>query len=117
MQKKFYSIGILILLCIFSLGYYGSYKVADMRLKIRNLEESLEKEKSKETKAVRELITDTTKCTIEEYDRNTGNLKEKTTFAADNLVGMNRNELTDFLKKATLPITAMLWWHFLRSMW
>lgn len=100
MRKIFYSIGVFLFLCILSLGYYSSYKISDMRLKIRNLESSLEEEKSKETKASSQIITDATKCTIEEYDRNTGELKEATTFAADNIVGMDRESLDTFLKNS-----------------
>ncbi|MGI6070634.1 MAG: hypothetical protein ACOYBE_09425 [Blautia sp.] len=100
MRKTFYSIGVFLFLCVLSLGFYGSYKVSDMKTKIQNLESSLEKEKSKETESISRLITDATKCTIEEYDRNTGELKEQTTFAADNIVGMSREDLTAFLQNS-----------------
>lgn len=100
MRKTFYSIGVFIFLCILSLGFYGSYKISDMKTKIQNLESTLEKEQSKETESIRQLITDATKCTIEEYDRNTGDLKEETNFAADNIVGMSREDLTTFLKNS-----------------
>ena len=79
MRKTFYGIGVFLILCILTLGYYGSYKISDMRLKIRNLESSLEEEQSKEARSASQMITGSTKCTIEEYDRNTGDLKEATT--------------------------------------
>ena len=100
MRKTLYGIGVFLILCILTLGYYGSYKISDMRLKIRNLESSLEEEQSKEARPASQMITGSTKCTIEEYDRNTGDLKEATTFAADNLIGMDRQELTTFLQNS-----------------
>lgn len=100
MRKTFYSIGVLLFLCVLSLGYYGSYKISDMKMKIRNLENTLEQEQLQETKATGQFITEQTKCTIEEYDRSTGELKEETTFAADNLIGMDREKLDSFLKKS-----------------
>lgn len=100
MRKTFYGIGVFLFLCVLTLGYYGSYKISDMRMKIRNLESSLEEEQSREARALEQIITGTTQCTIEEYDRNTGELKEATDFAADNLIGMDRQELTDFLRNS-----------------
>lgn len=100
MRKTFYSVGVFLFLCFLSLGFYGSYKVSDMKMKIRNLEQNLEEEQLKEAEAVEQIITEATQCTIEEYDRNTGELKEKTTLAADNINGMSREELNAFLSRS-----------------
>ena len=53
MRKTFYGIGVFLFLCVLTLGYYGSYKISDMRMKIRNLESSLEEEQSREARALR----------------------------------------------------------------
>ncbi|OUO80201.1 hypothetical protein B5F53_04350 [Blautia sp. An249] len=100
MRKVLFSIGIFAFLCVLSVGFYSSYKISDMKMKMTHLEEALDEKETRETQYAEKLITKDTRCTIEEYDRYSGNLKEETTMAADNLLGMDRTELENFLKKS-----------------
>ena len=103
MRKVFYGIGIFMVLCLLTLGSYGTYKISDMRLKMIDMEKQLEEQQSLQTDTVKNQICADTQCTIEEYDKNSGELRQRTKVTSANLLGMNRQELVDFLKKSQTP--------------
>ena len=103
MRKVFYGIGIFMVLCLLTLGSYGTYKISDMRLKMIDMEKQLEEQQSLQTDTVKNQIGADTQCTIEEYDKNSGELRQRTKVTSANLLGMNRQELVDFLKKSQTP--------------
>lgn len=103
MRKVLYGVGIFVFLCLLCAGYYGSYKVSDMKVKMDNLQAQLDAKEEQELQqaaASSKIITKDTQCTIEEYDKISGELKESTRIAADSLQGMERKELEDFLQKS-----------------
>ena len=103
MRKVFYGIGIFMVLCLLTLGSYGTYKLSDMRLRLIDMEKELEEQRSVQTDNVQSQIEADTQCTIEEYDKNSGELRQRTKVTSANLLGMNREELTDFLEKSQTP--------------
>ncbi len=103
MKKAFYGIGIFVILCLLTLGSYGTYRFSSMRLQLLDMEKQLEEERSMPTDTVQNQIRADTQCTIEEYDKNSGELRQRTQVTSANLLGMTREELTDFLKKSQTP--------------
>ena len=78
MRKVFYGIGIFMVLCLLTLGSYGTYKLSDMRLRLIDMEKELEEQRSVQTDNVQSQIEADTQCTIEEYDKNSGELRQRT---------------------------------------
>ncbi len=103
MRKVFYGIGIFMTLCLLTLGSYGTYKFSDMRLQLVEMEKQLKEEQSLKADTVQNRIAADTQCTIEEYDKNSGELNQRTKVTSTNLLGMNREDLTAFLKKSKTP--------------
>ncbi len=103
MRKVFYGIGIFTILCLLTLGSYGTYKLSDMRLQLIDMEKQLEEQQSLQTDTVQNQIGADTQCTIEEYDKNSGELRQRTKVTSANLMGMDREELTNFLEKSQTP--------------
>lgn len=98
MRKALYSIGIFLFLCVLALGYYGSYRISDMKMKLSHMEKALNDKEIQEADRTERRITLETQCTIEEYDQHSGKLTDTTQVAADNFLGMDRQELLKFLK-------------------
>lgn len=103
MRKVFYGISIFMILCLLTLGSYGTYKISDMRLKLVDMEKQLQEQQSLQTDTVKNQIGADTQCTIEEYDKNSGELRQRTKVTSANLLGMDREELSVFLEKSQTP--------------
>lgn len=97
MRKVLYSIGILVFLGVLTLGFYGSYRLSDMKMKMDHMEKTLNDKEVQEADRTENRISTETKCTIEEYDSLSGELQETTQVASENFLGMDRQELEKFL--------------------